>query len=194
MAESTPKARTEDNSLDAHYYKSGQLDIEKWRKEIEWHEVELRLKERELDLKAQEQDRLAMEAKRSRLWNPLFLGVVAAVIAATGGAATSILNGVATTRTELLKAESARIFEAIKAGDSEKAKENLRFLAAVGLIEAATATKIQAYLDIQPTGAGPFLPASIDSNPVRLKREIDVLSRLDAMTRSRGNTDKISPN
>jgi hypothetical protein len=152
------------------------------------------LKARELDLKAQEQDRLAMEAKRSRLWNPLFLGVVAAVIAATGGAVTSVLNGIATTRSELLKAESARVLEAIKAGDSEKAKENLRFLAGTGLIEAATATKIQAYLANQPTGVGPFLPVSIDSNPARLKREIDVLSRLDAMARAREKADKNPPN
>jgi hypothetical protein len=155
-----------------------EFEKEKWRADVGLRRIELRFRERELDLKTREQDRLAVEANRSRWASPLFLGVVAACIAAGGGAIASLLNGRSAQETERLKAESARILEAIKAGDPEKTKNNLRFLVATGLISEASGARIETYISHQPLNSGPFLPSVIDVNPARLIPEINALSEL----------------
>lgn len=129
------------------------FEREKW-------EAELDLRRRELDLKEREEARLASESRRSRWWNPLFIAIVGATIAALGSVFVTWLNGTSSEETETIKAESARILEAIKANDTEKAKQNLRFLLATGLISEPTASKIKTYLDHQPAGQGPSLPTA----------------------------------
>jgi hypothetical protein len=146
------------------------FEREKWQTEVEF-------RRREFDLREREQERLAAEAERSRWWNPLFIAIVGATIAAAGGAVASWLNGNAAQQAEAFRAESARILEAIKANDPDKAKENLRFLVATGLVSGPTAGKVKDYLDKQPAGRGPFLPSafgpSIDVETMKLKRLID---------------------
>src|SRR4051794_1441434 len=110
------------------------FEREKWQTEVEF-------RQRELDLREREQDRLAAETRRSRWWNPLFIAIVGATIAAIGGAVVSWLNGTAIQQAESFKAESVRILEAIKTNDPDKAKENLRFLVAAGLNSDPTAGK-----------------------------------------------------
>lgn len=129
------------------------FEREKWQAELE-------LRRRELDIKEREQTRLALEAKRSRWWNPLFIAIVGATIAAAGSVFVSWVNGVASQQAEAVKGESARILEAIKATDTEKAKGNLRFMVAAGLISEPIASKIQEYLTEQPAGQGPVLPSA----------------------------------
>jgi hypothetical protein len=130
------------------------FEREKWQTELE-------LRRQELSIKEREQTRLATEARRSRWWNPLFIAIVGATIAAMGSIAVSWWNGRTTQQTELLRAESARILEGIRTSDVEKAKENLRFLLAAGLITDPTAESVRKYLDKQPAGQGPVLPGLV---------------------------------
>jgi hypothetical protein len=132
---------------------SKDFEREKW-------DTDTALRGRELDLKEKEHDRLVREAKTSRWWNPLVIAIIGATIAAAGSVYVSWNNGSATQQAENLKAESARILEAIKANDPDKAKQNLRFLIATGLISEPTASKILVYLDKQPPGQGPVLPSA----------------------------------
>jgi hypothetical protein len=59
---------------------------EKWQTEVDFRRQELSIKERE-------QSRLAAEAERSRWWNPLFIAIVGATIAAIGSVTVSWWNG-----------------------------------------------------------------------------------------------------
>jgi hypothetical protein len=117
------------------------------------------LRRQELSLKEQEQTHAEIAARRSRRWNPLIIAIVGATIAALGSIAVSWWNGRTAQQAELIKAESARILEMIKTGDAEKAKENLRFLLATGLITDPTAATVRTYLKQQPPGQGPVLPS-----------------------------------
>ena len=126
------------------------FERQKWQTDVD-------LRRQELAIKEQEQSRLAVEAVRSRWWNPLVIAIVGATIAAFGSIVVSWWNGRVSQQTESLKAESARIIEAIKAPDLEKAKENLRFLLAAGLIGNPVAANVKKYLDSQPPGRGPLL-------------------------------------
>ena len=124
--------------------------------ERQMREAEVDLRRQEVKIKADEQRRLADEAARSRWWNPLFIAIVGATIAAVGNIGVSWWNAKASQETEALKAESARILEAIKV-DPDKAKENLRFLLAAGLISNPLSDNIKKYIDTQPPGKGPSL-------------------------------------
>jgi hypothetical protein len=91
------------------------FEQQKWREEMEIRRQELALKDRT-------ESRLAAEAERSRWLNPLFIAIIAATIAAIGNLGVSWWNGRKSQQAEQLRAESARILEAIKTGDVEKAK------------------------------------------------------------------------
>jgi hypothetical protein len=123
------------------------FEREKWLADLE-------IRRQELDLKRKEQS-------RTRLTSPLFLAVVGAAIAAAGNAYVSWLNGNVNQQTEAFRAESARILKAIEANEPEKAKTNLRFLIAAGLITDPTASRVAAFIDALPSGKGPVLPSQI---------------------------------
>lgn len=110
-----------------------EFEREKWRGELDLRTRELLVKEREID--------------RSRWANPLVIAVFAAAIAATGNAGVAWLTSVEQHRLESERAESAqqleegrseaaRILEAIKTNDPDKAAKNLKFLVGAGLISS----------------------------------------------------------
>jgi hypothetical protein len=142
---------------------------EKWQTEVDFRRQELSFKERE-------QSRLAAEAERSRWWNPLFIAIVGATIAAIGSVAVSWWNGKTTQQTELLRAESARILEMIHTTDIPKAKDNLSFLLAAGLITGSTAVNVRKYLEQAAPDQGPLLPSSTLVQPRGPNVEAAVIS------------------
>jgi hypothetical protein len=145
------------------------FEREKWRTDIE-------LKRQELSIKEQEQKRLAREAERSRWWNPLFIAIVGATIAALGNIGVSWWNGRVSEQTETLKAESARIVEMIHATDIKTVRENLRFLLESGLITGATAANVKNYLAQTPADQGPLLVGLSWVQPSSPQTEASVIS------------------
>ena len=143
-----------------------QFEREKWRAEVELREREVALKER--------------EGARSRWTSPLVVALLAAAAAAFGNALVTLINGSqqrALERTrgnaqlalEESKAESARVLEMIKTGDSDKAADNLRFLLDAGLIsDTDRVARLQAFLEQRNPGAGPSLPAP--GSPVQFEQ------------------------
>ena len=99
----------------------GPTEREKWEAERADHQRELLLKERETEAKL-------VELKRSRLANPLTLAIFAAAIAAAGDVYVAYQNDIEQQGLEAGKAEAARILDALKTGDPDKAAANLRFL------------------------------------------------------------------
>ena len=114
---------------------------------------EKRLREREIELRQREIDK--------SVWaNPLFLAITAAVITATASLYVSIDNSRQQRELETLKAEHARILEAIKTGNPDKAAENLRFMLDTGLIRSAeTVLRLREELSKRLPGRGPSLPS-----------------------------------
>ncbi len=117
-------------------------------------EADSSARNRELELRAKELDATLEEAKRSQLTNPLALAVVGAFIAGLASIGAQYLTGKNQIQadnakhkmemeTEAFKAESARILEAIRSGDSDKAACNLRFFLDAGLI---TTEKLRDFL------------------------------------------------
>ena len=90
--------------------------------------------------------RAAIAAQGVARWsNPLVVAILAAALAGLGNAVVAAINGSSQlsiekaknqreAQIEELKAESARIFEVIKAVDPDKAAENISFLLDAGLI------------------------------------------------------------
>lgn len=130
-----------------------ELDKEKWRDEREMRVRELALKERELSLREGEQ-------VSSKWFNPLFVAICAAALAALGNLLVTFFNGRTQLKLETSKAESTRILEMIKTGDTEAAAKNLEFLLGAGLVvEKDQATSLREYLDRRQPGKGPSLPS-----------------------------------
>jgi hypothetical protein len=148
---------------------SPDFEREKWQTEVD-------LRTRELVIKEREQDRLAEEAKRSRWWNPLFIAIIAATIAAIGNIGVSWWNGRVSEQTETLKAESARIIEMIHAADVTKARENLKFLVEAGLVTGTTAANVKDYLAHTPVDQGPLLAGLSWVQPASPTTEASVIS------------------
>jgi hypothetical protein len=134
-----------------------EFEREKWRGEYELRKREIEIKER--------------EASRSRWSSPVVVALLVAATAGLGNAAAIWLNGweqrkLETTRAmqtkdiEETKAEAARILEAIRTDDPDKAAVNLKFLLEAGLLVAERRQNIQAFLDERIAGQGPWLPAS----------------------------------
>jgi len=147
------------------------FDREKWSAEFALRERELVLKEREqanndaeLELKRQDQ-------ASSRWRSPLVVAILAAAIAAAGNAAVTVVNGRlqrdlegkkrdAEIALEKSKAESSRILEMIKTGDTETAARNLEFLVKTGLVtDPERLAKLTEFLQKRSPGGGPALPA-----------------------------------
>jgi hypothetical protein len=149
-----------------------QFEREKWQGDMEMRRRELALKEREQSNKDAEIELKRAEQASSKWRNPLVVAIFAAAVAAGGNAVVAVVNGSlqrdlesskrdAEIVLENSKAESTRILEMIKTGDTEKAAGNLEFLLKSGLIvEPMRAAKLTAFLADRKPGAGPSLPAS----------------------------------
>ena len=123
------------------------FEREKWRAETAVRTREVSAKERDI--------------AGSKWRSPLVVAVLAAAAAAMGNAVVVIVNGSQQVALENSKAESARILEMTKTGDTEAAANNLNFLLAAGLIaEPDRVERVRAYLETRVPGAGPALPAA----------------------------------
>ena len=123
------------------------FEREKWRAETAVRTREVSAKERDI--------------AGSKWRSPLVVAVLAAAAAAMGNAVVVIVNGSQQVALENSKAESARILEMTKTGDTEAAANNLKFLLAAGLIaEPDRVERVRAYLETRVPGAGPALPAA----------------------------------
>jgi hypothetical protein len=123
-----------------------EFDREKWRADLEMRGREVAVKEHE---------------QASSKWrSPLVVAILAAAGAAFGNGIVAVVNGTQQISLENSKAESTRILEMIKTGDSEAAARNLDFLLHSGLItDPNRIEKVTAFLRDRAPGAGPSLPA-----------------------------------
>lgn len=115
--------------------------------------LDLELKRAELEIKR-------AEAQASKWRNPLVVAILAASVAGLGNAAVSMLNASSAQSLEESRAESGRILEAIKTGDTEKAAANLEFLLDAGLLTDSRADRIRDYLRRRAPGTGAALPTA----------------------------------
>jgi hypothetical protein len=130
-------------------------------------ELDLALKQQELELRLREQNNRdsevtlkQAEAQASKWRSPLVVAVLAAAAAGMSNAAVSIVNARNEQALEESRAESSRILEAIKTGDTEKAAQNLEFLLKAGLLTEKRANGIRAYLKSRQPGTGAALPTA----------------------------------
>lgn len=150
-----------------------EFEREKWRDEMSLRTRDLNLREREQAAKEAEPQSKRHEPSAAPWYtNPLVLAILAAAVAAFGNAGVATVNGVmqrkletakreAELALEATKAESTRILEVIKTGDTEKAAKNLQFLVDTGLVAGAErAGRLRDYLEKRTPGSGPSLPAS----------------------------------
>jgi hypothetical protein len=117
------------------------------------------------------------DLRKSKLWNPLALGIIAAVIGLIGNSVVTFLQGQQdidlkerefqnTVDIEARKFKSSLFIEAIKTGNLESASRTLQFLLGLGFIDDPTRT-IKASLEdpskipVLPSNAPP-LPNPID--------------------------------
>ncbi len=125
----------------------------------------------ELDHKRAELDLRREETERGRWRNPLFLGVVAAVLGLGGNIAVAIYNGIIgrnqqhqqflqNIAVEETKARAGLVREAIKTGDPDTAATNLSFFLDAGLIDDPSGV-LTAYLRTRRPGSGVFLPTEL---------------------------------
>lgn len=130
-------------------------EADRWRFDCAYRERELALREEELKLRRNEQ-------LLARWWNPLFVAILAATIAAGVNVYATLTN--ASQQRDLMTrtAESARILEMLRAPSTEKATENLKFLLDAGLVtEPTTAKNLREFLSKQQKrGEGPLLSTS----------------------------------
>jgi len=148
-----------------------EFDREKWRAETEVRARELALFEREQANKDAELALRRDEQARSRWTNPLVVAILAAALAAVSNAVIAVVNGKlqraleaskrdAELAIEESKAESVRILEMIKTGETETAAKNLTFLLDTGLVTGTPrAVRLREFLAHRQPGTGPALPA-----------------------------------
>jgi hypothetical protein len=149
-----------------------ELERQKWRDEVTLRTRELALKEAEQSTREGELELKRQEQAAARWFNnPLVLAILAATLAAIGNAVVAMINGSMQRRLETAKrdaemeleatkAESTRILEMIKTGDTEAAAKNLQFLIETGLVAGnGRAERLSQFLDNRKPGTGPSLPA-----------------------------------
>ena len=136
------------------------FEREKWEAERGFKNRELRLKEQEHDLRVTDLELRRNELEHSKWRNPVFIAVLAAIIAAAGNAYVAWQNGQLGRDLEDRKSEQARIQEMIKTGDPDVAARNLQFLVDAGLItDPARVAALNRYLRTRSPGTGAALPA-----------------------------------
>ena len=149
----------------------GSFEREKWLAELDLKKRELDIKESEQATRDAEHELRKKEHKTSTWRSPLTVAIFAAAVAAFGNALVTVVNGnlqrdlegtrhIAGINIERSKAESTRILEMIKTGDTEKAAGNLEFLLKSGLVSDPTLiAKLDGFLKSRVPGRGPSLPA-----------------------------------
>lgn len=143
------------------------FEREKWRADLEMRTREVSVKERD----------------QARSFNPLMVAILAAAAAASGNAFVAWLNGRQQVALEESKAESARILEMTKTGNTETAAGNLKFLVDSGLIaNPERLEKVSEFLKNRAPGTGPSLPAPVSFEPSEalsdpLRQSLDKLMR-----------------
>jgi hypothetical protein len=139
---------------------STEFHRQQWLAESEFRRREIDVKEREQALKEKDFEFQRAQAARTRWTNPLFIGLVAAAIAAFGNAVVAYLNAREGQVLEETRAESGRILEMIKTGNPDQAAENLRFLLDTGLVATPKyVADISTFLQKRKPNQGPTLPA-----------------------------------
>jgi hypothetical protein len=124
-----------------------EFDRQKWRAEFDVRAREVAVKEK--------------EQAGSKWRSPITVAILAAAAAAAGNAIVAIINGSQQVALENSKAESARILEMIKTGDTEQAASNMEFLLKSGLVaDEKRAERLAQYLQTRERGTGPSLPAA----------------------------------
>lgn len=174
------------------------LELERLRLRSERQQgaAELRLKRADLRLRQTVED-------RSQWRNPLFIGLLVAIVGLAGNIGVTIHNGylerakldAARERTsaefaQQLKLQEEKrqgdlVLEAIKTGHPDRAAENLSFLLDTGLIQDSS-KQLTAFLARRRPGTGPFLPqpgaASLD--PLARPRAAEDISKLRQIVRA----------
>jgi hypothetical protein len=142
-------------------FEKERLDLERENSQKDFH-----LRERDLALRAREVE-LKEKDQRSSSWrSPLFLAVIAAIVGLFGNLIGATLQNTNTQRiTEaknqadeiaaMRKSESDLILEAIKTGNSQKARQNLLFFIQAGLIHDPKGT-----IQKTATEQSPSLPSN----------------------------------
>lgn len=133
---------------------------------------ELDLKEREVVAREREVAAKEKESKKSRWSNPVFLGVLAALLALVGGVLAALLALVGTflsnwnaRELEHQHSQSEIVLEAMRTGSPEKACTNLLAFVNLKLLDDQGET-IRKNCELSPATA-PYLPANgISSNPL----------------------------
>jgi hypothetical protein len=148
-----------------------EFERDKWHAEIAARDRDFALREREQANRDADLDLKRKEQAASKWRSPLVVAILAAAIAGVGNAGVTALNGSlqrdldsrkrdAERALEENKAESTRILEMIKTGDSEAAAKNIAFLLETGLVgEPGRAAKLLEFLANRRPGTGPSLPA-----------------------------------
>src|SRR5262249_17868296 len=134
-------------------------------------ERDLLLREREQANQDADIELKRKEQATSKWRSPLVVAIFAAAIAGVGNAGVAALNGWyqrdldgskrdAERALEENKAESTRVLEMIKTGDTETAAKNIAFLLDTGLVtEPIRVGKLREFLANRRPGTGPSLPA-----------------------------------
>jgi hypothetical protein len=137
------------------------LALERERLALDRQKVELekQARERELQLRSEELELRRAEQGRARWLNPLFLGLIVAVIGLIGNMIVTFISGKQTRILESDKHRSALILEAVKTGDPDKAAANLEFFLEASLLRDPDG-KLATYLKEREPGKGFSLPAS----------------------------------
>ena len=153
-------------------------EIEKLQFEKDRWREDLALRERELDLKIRDQENKNTEislkkedVSKSSWRNPIVVAILTAAAAGVANLVVAYVNArsqntlerernLATLKQAEAKAESDRILEMIKTGNTETAAKNLEFLLDAGLVrDKLIAERIKSYLAMRKPGTGPSLPA-----------------------------------
>jgi hypothetical protein len=148
-----------------------QLEKEKWQAERAKSDRDFALREREQANRDAETNLKREEQAASKWRSPLTVAILAAAIAVIGNAGVAALNGWlqrnlddtkrnAELSLEESKAESNRILEMIKTGNTEIAAKNIEFLLDTGLVaDAKRVARLRKFLENRKPGTGPSLPA-----------------------------------
>ena len=147
------------------------FEREKWLADLELRRRELTLKERDQQNRNAEVALKEGEQRTSAWRSPLTVAIFATAAAAAGNAVVALVNGWlqrgledrkrgAEIQLERSQAESTRILEMIKTGDSELAASNLEFLVQSGLIaDPSLLLRLEEFLKKRKPGTGPSLPS-----------------------------------
>jgi hypothetical protein len=152
------------SNIDALALERERLALERQRLELEQQ-----TRERELQLRSEELELRRTEQVYAQWRNPLFLGLIAAVIGLIGNMLVTVISGYnerqktkrefdQTLTLESNKHRSALILEAIKTGDPDTAATNLAFFLEAYLLQDPD-EKLATYLKERKPGTGGFLPS-----------------------------------